>query len=70
MKRRKTLLAGLGIVPLAVAGALALAQDGRPLNAERIEAAAGTKATTAKDGVVRLAWPRTDVPVRVDGVPL
>src|SRR5207249_6171041 len=30
----------------------------------------GTKATTAPDGVVRIAWARTDVPVTVDGMPL
>src|SRR4029077_19393694 len=32
--------------------------------------AAGTKATTTKDGVVRISWPRTDVQVKVDGMPL
>jgi hypothetical protein len=42
---------------------------GGTLSAERIGAAAGTKAT-AKDGVVRIAWTRSDVPVGVDGVPL
>jgi hypothetical protein len=49
---------------------LTLTREGRQLNADRIAAAAGAKATTTKDGVVRLTWPRTDVPVRVDGVPL
>jgi hypothetical protein len=29
---------------------------------------AGTKATTTKDGIVRLAWARTDVAVTVDGM--
>jgi hypothetical protein len=38
------------------------------LDAGRIGAAAGTKATTTKDGVVRLAWARTDVAVTVDGM--
>src|SRR5213076_366151 len=32
--------------------------------------AAGTKATTAPDGVVRIAYPRSDLPVTVDGLPL
>ena len=41
-----------------------------PLNADKIATAAGTKATTAPDGVVRIAFPRSDVPVTVDGLPL
>jgi hypothetical protein len=40
------------------------------LDADKIAAAAGAKATTAPDGVVRIAWARSDVPVSVDGVPL
>src|SRR5437660_1176927 len=40
------------------------------LDAEKIGQAAGVKATTADDGVVRIAWPRTDVAVTVDGMPL
>jgi hypothetical protein len=40
------------------------------LDAERIGAASGTKATTTPDGVVRIAWARKDVPVKVDGMPL
>jgi hypothetical protein len=40
------------------------------LDADRIGAASGTKATTTPDGVVRIAWARTDVPVKVDGVSL
>src|SRR5205807_3166517 len=28
------------------------------------------KATTTQDGVVRIAWARSDVPVKVDGMPL
>ncbi len=67
---------GYGVVlTLAVAATawLALAepnQAGHRLDAERIGAAAGTKATTTPDGVVRIGWPRTDVAVRVDGMPL
>ena len=41
---------------------------GRPLDAVKIGTAAGAKVTTAKDGVVRIAWPRTDVKVKVDGM--
>lgn len=40
------------------------------LHAEKISAAAGTKATTSPDGVVRIAWARTDVEVTVDGMAL
>jgi hypothetical protein len=41
-----------------------------PLNGDQIGQAVGVKATTAPDGVIRVAWPRTDVPVIVDGMPL
>jgi hypothetical protein len=40
------------------------------LDAGRIGAAAGVKAATTADGVVRVAWARTDVAVAVDGMPL
>jgi hypothetical protein len=40
------------------------------LDAGKIGEAAGTKATTTPDGVVRIGWPRTDVKVSVDGMPL
>src|SRR5262249_27534586 len=40
------------------------------LDAGAIGKAAGTKATATPDGVVRLAWARTDVAVKVDGLPL
>src|SRR5207247_9719818 len=42
---------------------------GRRLDADKIGAAADTKATR-KDGVVRIEWPRKDVSVRVDGMAL
>ncbi|HEX6983925.1 MAG TPA: DUF1259 domain-containing protein, partial [Planctomycetaceae bacterium] len=32
--------------------------------------AAGAEATATPDGVVRIGWPRTDVKVTVDGMPL
>ena len=40
------------------------------LDAAAIGKAAGTKATTQKDGVVKIGWSRSDVPVRVDGMRL
>jgi hypothetical protein len=40
----------------------------RPLDAEAIGAAAGTTASTTGDGVVRITWARSDVPVRIDGM--
>lgn len=52
------------------ASALAFAQAEGKLDAEAIGQAAATKATTSPDGVVRIAWARSDVPVKVDGMPL
>jgi hypothetical protein len=52
------------------AGLFALAKEDRHLDADKIATASGTKATTAKDGVVRIAWARTDVSVVVDEMPL
>src|SRR3954453_23478511 len=66
---KTTLFAFLTAMALAAAApAIAAADEG--LNAERIGAAAGVKATTTDDGVVRIAWARNDVPVKVDGMPL
>lgn len=47
-----------------------LAREGEKLDAEGIGRAAEVKPTTTPDGVVRIAWARADVPVKVDGVPL
>jgi hypothetical protein len=58
---------GLGLVGT---GVFVSAQPERKLDAEKIGAAAGTKATTTPDGVVRIGWARTDVKVKVDGMPL
>jgi hypothetical protein len=64
------------LIPAVAAGilagaALALRADtGGKLNADAIARAAGTKTTTTPDGVIRLGWSRTDVPVTVDGMPL
>src|SRR5437879_236167 len=41
---------------------------GGKLDEGKIAQAAGSKATTTPDGVVRLAWARTDVAVTVDGM--
>src|SRR5207248_3537501 len=49
--------------------ALRAAPDDK-LDADKIAAASGAKATTTPDGVVRIAWSRTDVKVQVDGMPL
>ena len=43
-------------------------QSPAKLDEGKIAAAAGSKATTTPDGVVRLAWARTDVAVTVDGM--
>jgi hypothetical protein len=74
LSRREALL---GASALGIGGsALALTVPGAsgaepvPLSAEKIGTAAGVKATTAPDGVVRIAWARTDVAVAVDGMPL
>jgi hypothetical protein len=73
LSRREALLAasalGAGATVLTGTGT-APAAEPAPLSAEKIGAAAGVKATTAPDGVVRVAWPRTDVAVTVDGMPL
>jgi hypothetical protein len=58
------------LIVLAGVGWFALAQPKADLDAEKIGKAAGAKASTTKDGVVRIAWARTDVSVRVDGMPL
>jgi hypothetical protein len=64
---------GYGAVVAAAAIATALwafAQAGDQLDAGKIGTAAGAKPTVKKDGVVYLGWPRTDVAVKVDGMPL
>jgi hypothetical protein len=70
---RTTKHLALGIALLMVFAILhwsAPAQQKNGLDADKIGMAAGTKATTTKDGIVRIGWPRTDVAVRVDGMPL
>jgi hypothetical protein len=68
MKTR--LLAYASLLVLALGGAALPAKADPQLNADRIAQAAGAKATTTQDGVVRIAWARTEVPVTVDGMAL
>src|SRR5260370_13361340 len=46
------------------------AQPHPKLDADKIGQAAGTKVINDEDGVVRIAWARTDVTVKVDGMKL
>jgi len=66
---KRVISIGLPMLIIAGAGWFALAEGGRQLDAQKIGNASGTQAT-AKDGVVRIEWPRNDVPVKVDGMPL
>jgi hypothetical protein len=59
-----------GLLAAGLAGAYSAAEPEGRLDADKIGRAADVKATTAPDGVVRIARPRTDVSVRVDGMPL
>lgn len=71
MNSRMTFLAfamALALPTVDIFGKALGGQD-TPLDAAKIGAAAGTKAT-ANHGVVRLAWARDDVPVKVDGMTL
>ena len=70
IKIRQLWPAGLLVPVFAAAGWFAFAAPKEhELDAEKIAAAVGTKTTTTKDGVVRIAWARTDVAVTVDGMP-
>src|SRR5262245_3872834 len=72
MKRHHlALVIGVSVVGLGiVARGLLAAPDVAPLDADKIGTAAGVKPTKSTDGVVRIAWARTDVAVTVDGMPL
>src|SRR5437879_6439893 len=72
MKKRFIVTGGVALTLLALsaAGLLLRAAADDKLDADKIAAASGAKATTTQDGVVRIAWPRTDVKVQVDGMPL
>jgi hypothetical protein len=56
------------LLTLAMA-TFAFSQHEARLDADHIARASGVK-TTAKGNVVRIEWPRNDVPVTVDGMPL
>src|SRR5262245_23532264 len=72
MTRTIKLVLTAAMASILLAGWVLSASPGQHdrLDADRIGAAAGTKATTTPDGVVRIAWARTDVRVTVDGGPL
>ena len=55
---------------IASVGWFAFAKADSRLDADKIAAAAGAKTTVTQDGVVRIGWARTDVPVKVDGMAL
>src|SRR5947207_10206295 len=65
------LLVGLGLFLLTFTSIAfcGLAQAQPRLDAQAIANAAGT-ATTEKNGVIRIEWPRKDVTVKVDGMTL
>src|SRR5437660_587435 len=66
--KTKRLVAAAALI-FAGAGLVSFAKEESRLDASKIGQAAGTKATS-KDGVVRIAWARTDVSVKVDGMSL
>jgi hypothetical protein len=75
MKNRSKRLVGAVLLAAMLAGTgwfvLACADEpAAKLEAGKIGQAAGTKATASPDGVVRIAWARTDVAVTVDGMRL
>jgi len=66
---KRLIASSLPMLIIVSAGWFALAEDERQLDAQKIVHASGTKATT-KGQVVRIEWPRNDVPFKVDGMPL
>src|SRR5436190_17796171 len=71
MKRQiKTLWSGgLAVVLALGTGGSVQAQHDAKLDPQKIANASGAEAKT-KDGVIRIEWPRKDVSVKVDGMPL
>src|SRR5215207_4939983 len=69
-RSRALLFAASSLFGLCLPGPLARAQNRAHLDPEAIAAASRTKATTTPDGVVRIAWARSDVPVTVDKMQL
>lgn len=73
MNARVSHLSGRSLWTLLVIAGLALARGSAAaasLDAAAISKAAGTKATAQSDGVVKIGWSRSDVPVTVDGMRL
>lgn len=64
------LLLALGGPAMTFSRAAGKAPAEPTLDVQAISRAAGSQATAAEGGVVRLGWARTDVPVVVDGFPL
>lgn len=57
---------------LSLAVAILIGRNGLAcdLTAEKVAANTGAKVTTTPDGVIRIGWPRDDVRVTIDGVPM
>src|SRR5215467_13419069 len=55
---------------LTVLLSLVSAAQAAELSADKVGEIFGVKATTTPDGVVRVAWPRKEVEVHVDGLPM
>jgi Domain of Unknown Function (DUF1259) len=68
-KTSTTLVAGLFVLLICASGRLNSSAAGEKLDKDVVGKAAGAKATTAPDGVVRMVWARTDVKVTIDGMP-
>src|SRR6266478_314925 len=60
---------GLAVVLALGTGGPVQSQHDTKLDPQKIANASGAEAKT-KDGVIRIAWPRTEVAVKVDGMPL
>jgi hypothetical protein len=67
--RARFIAIALPVLTLCGVGLFALADDDHKLDAQKIAAASGAQATP-KGNVVRIEWPRDDVPFKVDGMPL
>ncbi len=70
IKFGRLISAGLFALTSLSTGPVSSARPDDRLDTDRIAAASGARPTVAPDGVVRIAWPRADVRVLVDGVPL
>lgn len=70
MRLRSTLFRMMGGFAVAFAACTSAAQNVQQLDAEKIGQAAEVTATVSPDGTVRIGWARTDVTVKVDGMPL